>query len=916
MARYFLPVAVLVLLAAATLRFSQLHSYPPGPHYDEAANVRITRSVAFGGADLFPIADSYQGRESLYFYLSAPLFQAVDDSAYVLRVVSTFANLLTIAGAMALGRMAFPGRRGYLVGLAAGVLMTVSFHQVLMSRQAFRAVTLPMTQALALAFLWRGLRVRRGWPWLLVGGVMAGGALYTYMASRLFPVWLAIGGVALLWFDRANWRLRLRQGVIFFGALGLAALPMMLYALERPDVFFQRLTEVSDGQNVVSLGESIRRHLEMFFIRGDFGNLRYNIPGRPYFTNWQAVFLLIGLSVSAWRVFRAKMPLERAAYLLALLSPLMVIPSVIAVGGYPPSHMRSLGMVPLIFIVVAVGMEMAYSFASHRVYLLQRAVVPGVLLVGVLAVGSVSVASAYFGWASRADLFAQADGDLGAAADWLTDEVTPGTPVYVGAYYRQHPTVITGYDGDVTWLGSDSLILPPSGQSGVLVFARNAEPPADWREMVAPYRVENVPSGPDGEPAFWAYRLPPDAFAARFAEAEPLASNPYLSLLDAETTPSPAGQTTTVTLTWRVNAPVPYSQLRPVISLRNQVGGTLVSNAPYLLETDRWRVGEVIMQQVQLDVPPATPPQTYPLMVRWIDYATDSHVSYVDASGGSAGLETRVGTLQVTRPDGFPSPDDLAIPIRRDVDVRDGVRLLGWDVLPERARPGEMLDVTLYWQAVPAESTRGELALSGRLQGDNAAQVWQGTLDYPPGQWQDGELVRTHLQWPVPTEQPAGDYRVVLQAVGQAIDMGMLVVEGVPRRFDAPSVAQESDVTFGGQIALYGYTLNREPDSLTLELVWQALRRPEADYTVFVHVIDADGNILTQRDRMPQQGDYPTGLWTADEFVVDRYQFDDLPDGASQVAVGLYRQASGIRLVMFGFRDETFHNAFIISLDS
>ena len=53
----------------------------------------------------------------------------------------------------------------------------------------------------------------------------------------------------------------------------------------------------------------------------------------------------------------AQQSAERAAYVLALLSPLMVIPSVISVGGLPPSNTRSLGMVPLIFVLVAIGAE-------------------------------------------------------------------------------------------------------------------------------------------------------------------------------------------------------------------------------------------------------------------------------------------------------------------------------------------------------------------------------------------------------------------------------------------------------------------------------------------------------------------------------------------------------------------------------
>ncbi|MDL1902042.1 hypothetical protein FBR02_14895, partial [Anaerolineae bacterium CFX9] len=199
MKKLFIAFALLILLCAAFLRFWQLSEYPPGPHYDEGAYLLITRSIAFGGARFFPIVEAYQGREVLYMYLAAPLLHLLGDDIFTLRLTSAFANLITVAGTIALGRLMFSGRRGWVIGLTAGVLIAISFPQFWLARQAFRAVTLPLMQALALACLWRGLRPRRGtYLWLAVAGLLAGSTIYTYMASRLFPLWLLIGGLVLL----------------------------------------------------------------------------------------------------------------------------------------------------------------------------------------------------------------------------------------------------------------------------------------------------------------------------------------------------------------------------------------------------------------------------------------------------------------------------------------------------------------------------------------------------------------------------------------------------------------------------------------------------------------------------------------------------------------------------------------------
>ena len=84
----FLALLTLTLLVAAFLRTWQLAIYPPGPHYDEAAELLIARSVAFGGARFFPMVEAYQGREVLYYYLSTPLLAFVNDGIFSLRLLS------------------------------------------------------------------------------------------------------------------------------------------------------------------------------------------------------------------------------------------------------------------------------------------------------------------------------------------------------------------------------------------------------------------------------------------------------------------------------------------------------------------------------------------------------------------------------------------------------------------------------------------------------------------------------------------------------------------------------------------------------------------------------------------------------------------------------------------------------------
>ncbi|TVR24267.1 MAG: hypothetical protein EA396_01865 [Anaerolineaceae bacterium] len=897
----YIGCALLVLLVAACLRLYGLGTYPPGPHYDEAANILITRSIALDGANMFPIAPSYQGRESLYFYMAAPLFRAVQAGDFTLRVTSAFSNLITIAAAMTLGRLMFGGRRGLVIGLAVGVSMAISFHMMFMGRQAYRAVTLPMMQALGLLFLWRGLYARRmtfSALWLALGGAFSAGALYTYMSSRLFPLWLVLAALVLLWADRHLWRLRLAQGAVFFAALALFAVPMASYALDNPDIFLQRLTEVQDGEVTVTLAESVRRHALMFFIEGDYGNLRYNIPGRPYFTWIEAPLLLIGGWLAVRGAFTARDGRRRAAYALIALSPLMIAPSVVAVAGFPPSHMRSLGMVPLIFLMVGVGA----AFVLERIK--PRWILPA-LLAGLL-IGGGAVGWQYAHWARGAELFRQADADLAEAARWL-DENAADRPVYVAAFHRQHPTIIALYDGAVTWLGADSLILPPPDVEGVVIFAQAITPPAAWRDYLQPIPADTIPSASDGvTPAFGAYTVrgtPP--------EIPPSApSNRYITLLSASAPAITAGESGALTLVWHINADVPFYSLRPVVRLRDPSGVELALTDPFLLDTQTWRAGETIIQNIRLDVPSATPPADYAIEITWVDRATDTFLNSVNPDGTSAGIVmTLPDVVRVVASDIAPN---IRPPRGEMVTVADGVTLLGWGGFVGRDgdmpqyRGGERLTVPLYWQASPASGERADVTVTARL-GDDIplpALTWA----HPPARWRDGEINRVYASWSLPRDLAAGDYALVLEAGTLTLTLGSIRVDGQPRLLTPPPVAERVGAVYGDEIALYGYTWTQNGDSFTLELVWHALRPPQTSYTVFVHLVDSAGQILDQRDAIPQNYDYPTDLWESDEYVRDVYVFDRLPDDLDAVLIGLYDQLTGGRLYVSPTPDGIIHD--------
>ncbi len=119
----------------------------------------------------------------------------------------------------------------------------------------------------------------------------------------------------------------------------------------------------------------------------------------------------------------------------------------------------------------------------------------------------------------------------------------------------------------------------------------------------------------------------------------------------------------------------------------------------------------------------------------------------------------------------------------------------------------------------------------------------------------------------------------------------------------ATSPARPLDANFGNLAKLTGLTMEPEPASpggtLRVTLFWQALRNIPVQYTVFVHLLDGQGGVVSQKDSMPMSNQHPTTEWQPGETVVD--MFYDLPvsdkaaPGEYSLEIGLYR-ADGRRL--------------------
>ena len=201
---------------------------------------------------------------------------------------------------------------------------------------------------------------------------------------------------------------------------------------------------------------------------------------------------------------------------------------------------------------------------------------------------------------------------------------------------------------------------------------------------------------------------------------------------------------------------------------------------------------------------------------------------------------------------------------------------------------------------------------------------------FPPGRWPVGTVGLTTFEIIVDPFAPTGAYwlRVALydrggqtlselpvfdaqgNRAGKDLRIGPIKIHGRP-----PAPASEGLVssppapdnflpaTFADQIDLLGYNLDHDRllpgQTLELTLFWASMGRPLEDYTVFVHLLDSDGQLRGQTDSPPTSGKYPTSVWDAGEFIADSHTLslpNDLPGGEYKLAIGLYDPETGRRL--------------------
>jgi hypothetical protein len=132
-------------------------------------------------------------------------------------------------------------------------------------------------------------------------------------------------------------------------------------------------------------------------------------------------------------------------------------------------------------------------------------------------------------------------------------------------------------------------------------------------------------------------------------------------------------------------------------------------------------------------------------------------------------------------------------------------------------------------------------------------------------------------------------------------DEALVYLSRPDRLLIPPTPQMELNAKFSDSVRLDGYAGEQflDQSAFQLTLFWTALAMMDTDYTIFVHLRDADNQTLVQWDGQPLDGVYPTSRWRAGEVVITPVEIvlpDSLPPGEYWFYIGLYRLDTLTRL--------------------
>ena len=359
----------LIMLLGIGFRLAELEAHPSEMNSDHVEKIRDSQRVSESESRIF--FSNNGGREPIQFYLMSLLasLPGLGFNHFTLKLLTVIEGLITLPVLVAVGVELMGERRrklGILAGLLLAGLVAVSYWHVALSRLGLRIVLTPLFTSLLLIYLARAMRRNQRSDYVKAA-LALGFGLYAYQAARMLPIAVVVGIAMAMIIRPISWRQRLMHlvnlAVLAFVAF-MVFLPLFHYSLEEPEYFWERTSgrilgdDIPDEErldafnaNVPILMSNIRNALLMFHWKGDIIWI-HGLSFEPAMDVYTGVFLILGIAAWGARMLKSRDPVLWFAPVMIFI---MLLPSALAIAfpGENPSHTRTSGVLPLVYLVAA-----------------------------------------------------------------------------------------------------------------------------------------------------------------------------------------------------------------------------------------------------------------------------------------------------------------------------------------------------------------------------------------------------------------------------------------------------------------------------------------------------------------------------------------------------------------------------------
>jgi hypothetical protein len=386
----------------------------------------------------------------------------------------------------------------------------------------------------------------------------------------------------------------------------------------------------------------------------------------------------------------------------------------------------------------------------------------------------------------------------------------------------------------------------------------------------------------------------------------------------------PSGGSTALRLFWEPGTRTISDDYSTTVYLQDSEGRVITrvgTRHPGGSATTTWVSGFYVQEKLTITVPSGTPPGLYTLAVTAFSPAEGRAVDVFLADGRPSGVFIELGGIIVKKPLTSANSKRLPLDVYVEGSFREGLKLVGVSALPGDGEVGGAFPLIWYWEANRkiAEDYSARLVWMDNGEIEAASPALSLVTHYPTSEWRRRDLWRGVQGATIPGRLEAGIYEVGVQLInsagnplGDPVEVGRMSVRTPLRVTERPALDIEADLQWEEGIRLEGIIIpdrTISPDeNLTLTLIWMTDTDITVSWTIFLHLLDSEGNIILQRDTLPANGSRPTTGWAPGEYVIDPYALlitDAVPPGTYTLRIGLYRAETGLRLLLVDGVDST-----------